>query len=847
MTTSTPPIREFHGLTEGEVQQRRHQGQGNDYEPRSSRTIASIVVQNVFAPLNLVLYLIGLTLIGLGRPGDALVTVGTVIFNLTLGLVQEVRVKLQLDQIALLARPKVTVIRDGHERKLDAAELVLGDLMYVEAGDQFVVDCTLINDAQIEVDESQLTGESDAILKEQGAKILSGSFCVSGSAIVEVITVGRDSFANKVAARAREFRVTLTPLQRSINFVIRLLTLVTISFAVMLVISSMIYDIPVVRFAQTAAIIAGIIPSGMFGLIMLNYALGAVRMADKGTLIQQINAVESISSIDVLCTDKTGTLTANRIVLHDVHPLDMDKTLMQDLLGDMVKNVSAVNKTSEAIASALVGSERAVTDEIAFSSARKWSAIAFDDGVMPGAFILGAAEVLAPKLSSKEKPLEMAKEQASKGMRVVLLAHKPDVFSLRGADDEPLLPDDLAVIGLVTFQDELREGVETAIQSFFANGVQVKVISGDSPDTVAALAVQAGFPNNQVLVSGVELAEMPDDAFDKMASQGTIFGRITPEQKEQLVDALKREGHYVAMIGDGVNDVLSLKKADVGIAMYSGTTTTRAVSDIVLLDDSLTALPLLIDEGKRIISGLLTSFQIYQLRSFFIVLTILTVSMMGLGFPYLPKHSSLTAAAAATIPAFLLSLSTTAHSEVSGLLPRIFRFVLPGALVTAIFGLLVYVIAYATVYTGTFDIPFTPEVVAEYQSYAGIDYAIETEDELLTELSTFYAQTALTVFSMGIGAVVVLFAAPPSPFFVSIVELRGDQRVWLVSSAILLILVMVMTFEPLTQFLELVPLNIEAYLVIALACILNGLALRLVWREDWVLLLLGLDADFHAR
>ena len=837
----------YQGLTEAEVQQRRRNGQGNDYEPRSSRTITSIVVQNVFAPLNLVLYLIGFTLVALGRPGDALVTVGTVIFNLTLGLVQEIRVKLQLDKIALLARPKVKVIRAGQERTIDAAELVLGDLMQVEAGDQFVVDCTIINDAQIEVDESQLTGESDAILKDQGGKILSGSFCISGSAIVEVTTVGSDSFANKVAARAREFEVTLTPLQRSINFVIRLLTLITISFAVMLVVSSMIYDTPVVRFAQTAAIIAGMIPSGMFGLIMLNYALGAVRMADKGTLIQQINAVEAISSVDVLCTDKTGTLTANRIALHDVHPLDIDKTLMQDLLGDMVKNVSAVNKTSEAIASALVGSDRTVTDEIAFSSARKWSAIAFQDGVMPGAFILGATEVLASKLENQEKPLDLAKEQASKGMRVVLLAHKPDVFSLRDENDDPFLPDNLVPIGIVTFQDELREGVETAIQSFFENGIQVKVISGDSPDTVAALAIQAGFPEDQVLVSGVDLAEMSDDEFDNMASQGTIFGRITPEQKERLVDALKREGHYVAMIGDGVNDVLSLKKADVGIAMYSGTTTTRAVSDIVLLDDSLTALPLLIDEGKRIIAGLLTSFQIYQLRSFFIVLTILTVSMMGLGFPYLPKHSSLTAAAAATIPAFLLSLSTTSRSEVTGLLPRIFRFVLPGAMVTGVFGLLVYVIAYATVFTGTFDIPFTPEVVAEYQSYAGIDYAIETEDELLTELSTFYAQTALTVFSMGIGAVVVLFAAPPIPYFAGIIELRGDQRVWLVSAAILLVLVIVMAFEPLTQFLELVPLNIEAYLVIAVACIANALALRIVWRRDWVLLLLGLDADFHTR
>lgn len=832
----------YRGLSKTEVQERKRSGQGNFYHARTSRTIANIVVYNVFTPINIVLYLIGAALIALGRPDDALVSVGTVLFNVAISLYQEIRAKRKLDRIALLARPQITVIREAVESAIDGADIVVGDLLVIKPGDQIVVDGLIVDDARIEVDESQLTGESDAIIKTQGDEVLSGSFCISGRAIMEATVVGKDSFANKLSDRAREFRVTFTPLQRGVNFMIRLITTITAILGFVLILSSLIYDIQAVRFAQIAAIIAGLIPTGMFALVIVNYALGAVRMAGQGTLVQQLNAVESMSSIDVLCTDKTGTLTANRISLHDIHPIDIPKSRLEEMIGLFVGSVSSKNKTTEAIAAAIPGTRVEASDEVAFSSARKWSGIAFEQTEMRGAFVLGATEVLAPYLKSDTGAKALAARLAAQGMRVVLLAYMPDVTTLHNDAGEPALPDSLVAIGQLAFQDALRDGVKETIRAFFARGIDVKVISGDSPDTVAALAIQAGFPPDQVLVSGVELAEMSDAAFNAAANRGTIFGRITPEQKERLVDSLKRAGHYVAMVGDGVNDVLSLKKADIGIAMFSGTTTTRAVADIILLDDSLNPLPQVFSEGKRIVKGLLTSFRIFQARSFDTILTIIIIGMMGMGFPYLPKHNSLTATLVATLPSFLLSLLAAPTGSTDRMLERVYRFVLPAALVTGISGIIVYTTAYGLIFNGTIDIPFTPDVVAAYQSYAGIDYAISTADQLTAELATFYAQTMLTVFGTGMGAIVALFAAPPVRFFTGGAPLNGDWRAWFIAASMVLGLAVVLAVEPLRRFFELVPLQATAYVVIALACVVVGFVLRFVWRADLLFGFLGLQS-----
>ncbi|NDJ61145.1 MAG: HAD-IC family P-type ATPase [Chloroflexi bacterium] len=840
-TVTEIPSQSVLGLTETEAQQRRVQGQGNDIRLATSRTYADIIRYNVLNPINIVLYVIGGVLVVLGRPDDAFVTVGTVLLNVSLGLIQEIRAKRKLDQIALLTRPRVTILRDGQEREVDPSEVVLGDVLLAKPGDQIVVDGTILSDNLIEVDESALTGESDPIEKSCGDEVLSGSFVVSGSAQYEAVRVGHDSFVNKLTAQARQFRVRLTPLQRDLNFVIRLLTLIAGLLGFMLGISSLIFDIPAVRTAQTAAILAGLIPTGLFAMVVVAYGLGALRMVRTGTLVQQTNAIESFSNVNILCTDKTGTLTANRLTYDDVHPVAVDKPTLQTLLADFVSSGSAANKTSDAIRAALGGSAHHRVDEVTFSSARKWSAIACDDETMQGVYVFGALEMLAPQLDSAEDLQAQALELARTGRRVLLFAHAAQTTALRDADGQPALPPQLTPLGLVSLKDELREGVHETIAAFNEAGIEIKIISGDNAETVAALARQAGFPADIAVVSGLDLAAMSPAEFSEAAQRGTIFGRITPEQKERLVDCLRQRGHYVAMIGDGVNDVLSLKKSDVAIAMFSGTAAARAVADVVLLNDSFHTLPRALLEGQRIVNGLRSTMRIFQARSFFVVTMIMSVSIIGVGFPYLPKHNSLLATIAATLPSFLLTLIAPPVKSDEPLLANVYRFAIPAALVSGLFGLIVYLGSFVLIYSNVIELPFDSELVGAYQSYAGIDYAINTQDEFSTELANFFAQTTLTIFTAFVGAILVLFAAPPIQFFADGEGVRGDQRVWGIAGLVLIALIAVLMIDPLREFFELVPLSPLVYFTLGILTALWMMTLRLVWRRGSIFRFLGLN------
>jgi len=384
---------------------------------------------------------------------------------------------------------------------------------------------------------------------------------------------------------------------------LRLLLLIVAFFAFLAVLALFVLNLPFDIWLQIIAVITGSVSAGLLTLITLNYSWGAVCIGEQGGLVQQINAIESLSNVTVLCTDKTGTLTANKIKYNDVHPVGISKPLLEQQLADFRAGAGSTNKTSEAIIKGLPGTKRTVTDEVPFSSARKGSALAFDDPDIKGTYVLGALEMLQDHFVIDNTDRRQLESWSDQGLRVLVFAHNPDVTTLRDAAKEPVLPP-LTRLGIISFSDELRPHLRETIGAFTDNGVKLKVISGDNPQTVAALDKQAGLPGNLKAVSGPELAQMSPAEFNQTAAEATVFGRITPRQKEGLVDALRGQGEYVAMMGDGVNDVLSLKKANMGVAMESGSTATRSVAAMILLGDSFEAMPKAFTEGQRIVNSI---------------------------------------------------------------------------------------------------------------------------------------------------------------------------------------------------------------------------------------------------
>ena len=806
------------GLSESEVLARRAAGQGNIVPSGTGRTYGRIVRDNVFNFINNVLFALGITLVALGRYLDALVSVGVVLANTVVSLYQEIRAKRMLDRIAVLTRPRATAVRAGVRREVDPSEIVLGDVLELEPGDQIVVDGQMVGRGRMEVDESMLTGESDAVTKASGDPLFSGSFVVNGGGLMEVQKVGMESFAARIAAGAQAFRRVRTPLQEQVNLVIRALLLMVVYFEILVIVKALVEDTAFVETVRMSTVIVALVPNGLILAIALAYALGAVRMAGKGALIQQSNAVESLSHVDVLCTDKTGTLTTNNIKMDELLPLGDGArpeaaARIGGILGDYAASTMAGNRTTEAFLDAYGGTARAVREEVLFSSARKWSALAFDDPDLPGVYVLGAPEIVAPYLEPADGPDGHAAEWTAAGLRVLLLAHKAVLDGpLNGPDGKAELPEDLQPLALISLRDELRPLARETLEGFSAAGVQLKVISGDNPQTVAALAVQAGFPADLRVVSGKELEGLGQGQLADIADEATIFGRVTPQQKEELVDALRSRGRYVAMVGDGVNDVISLKRANLGIAMQSGSQAARGVADMVLLDDSFGSLPYAFQEGQRIQNGMADILKIFMVRIFSKVLIIASVVAVG-GFPFSPRQGSMLSFFTAGLPTLALAAwARPGAPERGSLMGRLVRFTLPATLLQSLMALGVYLL-YLIPRENDFMLANPLATRAE-----ALQYALPP------------AQTATAIFAALCGLLMILFTVPPSKFWTGGSPLRGDMRpAWLTLG--LFVFFAVVLAVPLGRTLfELTALPFYEYLLIAAGAAVWALLTRLVWR-----------------
>ncbi len=796
------PPSPLQGLSEVEVSTRRAHGQGNAVKLPTSRSYGQILRENVVTAIHLILFTLSAALLLLNRPLDAVSTIGIVSFNIVVSLIQELRAKRILDRIALLSRPKATVIREGHEQSVDPSALVVGDLLVVRPGDQIVVDGRLVDTKGIDVDESLLTGESELVPKHMSDSISSGSFCMHGRAVYEAVQVGVHSLAYRLTEGARTFRRVLTPLQQQATRTIRILLVLACYLGLALLTMTTIEQTSLIERVQMSVVIAGLVPNGLLLAIAIAYALGAARLAGKGVLIQQTNAVESLSYVTILCCDKTGTLTANQLSVHALQPVGITEAELQSLLGTFTASMSSGTATSTAIAAAYPAQGCATSVEIPFSSETKWSALTFSESGKT--YVLGAPEILLPALQTESSLGSQVTVWAEQGLRVLLFACYDHPVDLSPGTEQPCLQPGLIPLGLVSLVDVLRPCARETLASFSQAGVQLKIISGDNPQTVAALARQAGFPADLPSISGPELAQMEPAQFAQVVGDTTIFGRITPQQKEHIVQELRARGAYVAMVGDGVNDVLALKRANLGIALQSGSQMTRSVADMVLLDDSFADLPQAVQEGQRIVNGLHQILKLFLSRVVYVILLILLLPE----FPFHPRQSSLLTLLTVGIPTVALAAWAKPGSRQGQrpLLLRLVHFVLPTALSAALATLVVFLIS-------------TRLAIA-----AGL-----SEARVLAE-----GRSSITVFATVCGILLLVFAVPPPRFRIRGGAQSGDWRPTILAGVLLLGLVLVLSLPLGRAFFEIEKFTLLEGTVVGGVALLWALVLLFIWR--WRLL-----------
>lgn len=810
------------GLTTEEVEERRRRGLGNVAPAAGSRTYPQILRENVFTFINDVLFGLCLLLILVGRPLDAVTSIAVILTNVVVSVVQEVRAKWQLDRIALLTRPTATVRRDGREYEVAPELLVVGDLLLLKPGDQVVLDGTLC-EGRVQVDESQLTGESDVLLKMPGMQVYSGSFCVTGSGSYEVEKVGADSLANRITAGARAFRRALTPLQQQVNLVIRIVLVIVAYMEIVTILSSVAHRIDLPDAVAHSTVLATLVPNGLFISIAIAYALGAVRIIRFGALVQQSNAVESLSNVDVLCVDKTGTLTLNQLHLEEVEALEGDEADFRRLLGILAATSTTGNKTTETIAAVFPEEPVEAVGEVPFSSHRKWSALSFDgSGGLHGTYVLGAPEVLEPNIEEavgQNAIRRWIESRTHQGRRVLMVAGQVDPRAIpEGVSADVELPEHLRPVGLVALTDTLRPEAAETLARFMDNGIDIKIISGDSPDTVLALARQAGLGTDLRAVSGLELEGLDDDHLRRVADRSNVFGRVTPEQKERLVRALRASGHYVAMIGDGVNDVLSLKRANLGVAIQSGSQAARAVSDMVLTNDSFAAMLPAVREGRRILDGMQAILKLFLCRIATLALVVAAGLIIGV-FPIELRQGSALSLVTVGVPSVALAFWAHPRPPRPNLAADLVNFVAPVALLSSLLGLVLYCVCWLLV------VGHLPELVPAHVRAGSIERS---------------AESCLVAFLILTGLLLVVFARPPTKWWGVVERPDGDWRPTILA-AVLAGIFLIAWVSPLGHVFVLQPVGVLLMVLTFVAVLLWLILIRTTWRLGLARRSIGLD------
>jgi cation-transporting P-type ATPase E len=679
---AAPTLTARAGLSTAEVADRVARGLVNDVPSAPTRTIGQIVRSNLLTRFNLLLGSLLAVILVVGPLQDALFGL-VIVANTVVGIVQELRAKRTLDRLEVVNAPRARVVRDGRVGELAVGQVVLDDVLEAAAGDQVVVDGQVLDAAGLEVDESLLTGESEPVARRAGDRLLSGSFVAAGSGRYQATKVGREAYAVQLTEQARRFTLARSELRAGVDQILKYVTWALVPTAVLLFVSQLRLEHGV-RAGLSGAVAGTVamVPEGLVLLTSVAFAVGVVRLGRRQVLVRELPAVETLARVDVICFDKTGTITAGDLAVQGLEPPDGAAGETAAALGALAAADPNPNATLRAIGQAFPPPDGWRPEAaVPFSSARKWSGASFPGH---GAYLLGAPEILLG--NGGRDLLRRAEQIAVEGRRVVLLAH-----SARPLDgDRP--PAGLEPRAMVVIGDQVRGDAADTIAWFAAEGVQVKVVSGDHPRTVGAIAGQVGIAGAD---RPVDARSLPDGqaALAELLETRSVFGRVVPRQKQEMVEALGARGHVVAMTGDGVNDVLALKDADLGIAMGSGSAASRAVAELVLMDGRFATLPSVMAEGRRVIANIERVAKVFVTKTVYATVLALAVGMAGLAFPFLPRHLTLISSLTIGIPGFFLALEPNTQRSRPGFVRRTLAFAVPAGLAAALGTLAAYQVA----------------------------------------------------------------------------------------------------------------------------------------------------------
>ncbi|MFF7736140.1 HAD-IC family P-type ATPase [Streptomyces sp. NPDC007984] len=673
------------GLTGAQVAERVERGQVNDVPVRSSRSTVDIVRANVFTRFNAIIGVLWLIMLVVAPIQDSLF--GFVILaNTGIGIVQEWRAKKTLDSLALIGEVRPTVRRDGTAAQVSTSEIVLDDLIEIGPGDKVVVDGVCVEADGLEIDESLLTGEADPVVKQPGDHVMSGSFVVAGGGAFQATKVGREAYAAQLAEEASRFTLVQSELRSGISTILKYVTWMMVPTAIGLIISQLVvkenaFDDSV---ARTVGGIVPMVPEGLVLLTSVAFAIGVIRLGRKQCLVQELPAIEGLARVDTVCLDKTGTLTEGGMDVTELRPLQgADETYVRQVLGALGEADPRPNASLKAIIDAYPAVEGwRCTEALPFSSARKYSGAVFSEGDgQTSRWLLGAPDVL---LADDDPALAETGRLNEQGLRVLLL-----VRVARDLDD-PEVTKGARPTALVVLEQRLRPDAADTLRYFADQNVRAKVISGDNAVSVGAVAAKLGLSGTTVDARRLPAEqEGMADALD----DGTVFGRVTPQQKRTMVGALQARGHTVAMTGDGVNDVLALKDADIGVAMGSGSEATRAVAQIVLLNNSFATLPSVVAEGRRVIGNITRVATLFLVKTVYSVLLAVLVVCSQVEYPFLPRHLTLLSTLTIGVPAFFLALAPNKERARPNFVRRVMRYAIPGGAVAALATFATYLLA----------------------------------------------------------------------------------------------------------------------------------------------------------
>ena len=751
------------GLSNEEVLKRKEDGKVNYIPKAPSRTIWQIIRANLFTSFNAINLILATIIILAGSPKNSLF-VGVIVCNTLIGVAQELRAKETLEKLSVVSMVKAKVLREGETKEIPASEIVLDDIIYLENGIQIMVDAEVVYSNGLEIDESMITGESDSISKKLKDNLYSGSFVVAGEGYARVTKIGKQTYSSILAEEAKKFKVINSELRNAINKIFKILIWIIIPVSILLTVAQLKATGNDWRSAMIGTVsgIIGMIPEGLMLLTSATFIVSIVKLGKHDTLVQELCATEVLARVDVLCLDKTGTITQGNLKLSDIRNIGSrsDKEI-DEILSVLIHNLPSNNPTQKAILDKYTSYNNEVKciKKVVFSSKRKWGGAKFE-GL--GTWVLGAPEII---LKEKYNLIKGAvEEEAKKGKRVLLLANVcNDVL-----EDE--LTGKIESAALILIEDIIRKEAPEVLAYFEKQGVEVKIISGDSPVTVSEVARRAGVNEWK---NYIDARELPDDndKFREIVRKTKVFGRVTPHEKKRIVKALQEDGHTVAMTGDGVNDVLALKTSDCGIAMANGSDATKAVAQLVLMKSDFSALPKVVEEGRKQIQNLERVSELFLSKTIFSIFVSVIASILLIEFPIDPIQLSLVGSCAIGIPGFFLALLPSTGKVEKGFLERVLTVSIPNGLILAIFTTSTFVIAR---HIGS-DITYSK--TAALLLFAGISMMILIR--VARPLTKFKMGLCIAMFSI----MALAFLTPVGRLIFSLERLK--LRHWIISLAVI--------------------------------------------------------------